>query len=120
MEKLRLTDEENLEFELVDKFPKGYEVWHINVDCEYLPLCEINKDKNDFNVNIETLKCVKLESAEKVQDVLKGMMYVRQSTSKGLQRYLKRYSNKPMSAKVAFHVKRITKALEALKGIEIE
>lgn len=50
-------------YEVVKKMPKGFVVWNIGVMKgyeEYLPLCEtIGKS---FNVNIKTLKVIKLDT----------------------------------------------------------
>ena len=50
-------------FEVVNKIPKNYEIWNIgdNMADGYLPLCEF---KEGYNVNIETLKAIKIEGEE--------------------------------------------------------
>lgn len=51
-------------FEIVDKIPACYDVWNIPELCggEYAPFCMTTEpgNKNCFDVNIETLKAVKL------------------------------------------------------------
>ena len=75
------------EFELVGKIPEGYVIWNIgaNIEDGYLPLCQID---NDYNVNTETLKAIKLEKA---QEVLTIIGWVKNKNSKGLKTYYKRY-----------------------------
>lgn len=56
-------------FEVVDKIPKNFRVWSIGVIEhyeEYIPLCEWldPKDKDNFSVNTETLKMIKVTADE--------------------------------------------------------
>lgn len=55
-------------FEVVEKIPKGFSVWPISPvgDGEYTPICEtVNPDdKNCYDVNINTLKAIKLSKEE--------------------------------------------------------
>lgn len=117
MELVRITDINGLEFEIVDSIPKGYAVWHINTKSNYLPLCKI--DKNCY-VDVDTLKCIKLESAEDVQTVLNGMMYVRNATPKALMTYFKKYNKDGLSAKMEYRLNRVYKALSVLERNEIK
>lgn len=112
MELVRIADINGLEFEVVESIPKGYEVWHINTKNNYLPLCKI--DENCY-VDINTLKCIKLDSMEDVQTVLNGMMYVRNRTPKALKSYFRRYSNGDLNDKMAHRVSRVYKALSVLE-----
>lgn len=115
--KLSISDIEGLQFELVDTFPKGYEVWNVNTNGKYLPLCETDKN---FNVNVDTLKCIKLESDEDVQCVLKAMQYFKKRTHEALKKYFKKYDNNYCTLNTMFKVKRASEALEALKKVGIE
>ena len=112
MELVRIADINCLEFEIVDNIPKGYEVWHINTKNNYLPLCKI--DENCY-VDIDTLKCIKLESAEDVQTVFNGMMYVRNRTPKALMTYFRRFNKDCLSAKMEYRLSRVFKAIMALE-----
>lgn len=112
MELVRITDINGLEFEIVDSIPKGYAVWHINTKSNYLPLCKI--DENCY-VDIDTLKCIKLDSAEDVQTVLNGMMYVRNATPKALKSYFRRYNKDGLNDKMAHRVNRVYRALSVLE-----
>lgn len=50
-------------FELVEKIPKGFEIWNIPEigNGEYIPICESSKD---YSVNVKTLKAIKLSKEE--------------------------------------------------------
>ena len=54
-------------YEVVDRIPKGFMVWNIGDNMEfdgYLPLCEWTnpEDKNNYNINRDTLKAIKLDN----------------------------------------------------------
>lgn len=58
-------------FQIVNKIPKGFYVWNIGENMgsdEWIPLAEDLKpeDKEDYSVNTETLKAIRL-SREEVQ-----------------------------------------------------
>lgn len=50
------------EFEIVEKMPRGFEVWNINPigGGEYIPICQ----SESYNVNTRTLKAIKLSKEE--------------------------------------------------------
>ena len=51
-------------FEVVNKIPTGYEIWNIgkNMVEGYIPLAEVD----DYKVNPETLKAIRIEDAEEL------------------------------------------------------
>ena len=52
-------------FEIVDKIPKGYEVWNINFDelgNGYVPLCQVYD--GTYDVIKSTLKAIRVDSEE--------------------------------------------------------
>ena len=56
-------------FEIVDKIPSGFFVWNIGENMgsdEYIPLAQDLKpgDKESFEINLCTLKAIKLDSEE--------------------------------------------------------
>ena len=56
-------------FEIVDKIPALFFVWNIgeNMGCdEYIPICEALHpgNKNDYSINPNTLKAIKLSVGE--------------------------------------------------------
>lgn len=59
-------------FEIVDDFPEGYQVWNIgraNFPArEYIPLCQC---RDDFLVEISTLKALKMPTEKKALEILK-------------------------------------------------
>lgn len=56
-------------FEIVEKIPNGFSVWGIGENMgthEYIPVCEELRpeDKNNFEINLATLKAVKVAPNE--------------------------------------------------------
>lgn len=56
-------------FEIVEKIPAGFFIWNIGENMgthEYIPLCEDlhPENKDDYSINPETLKAVKVSSDE--------------------------------------------------------
>lgn len=56
-------------FEIVEKIPAGFFVWNISENMgthEYIPVCEDlhPEDKEDYHVNLSTLKAVKVAPDE--------------------------------------------------------
>lgn len=56
-------------FEIVDKIPEGFFVWNIGENMkskEWIPLCEDlhPENKDDYNINPDTLKAIKLPENE--------------------------------------------------------
>lgn len=54
------------EYEVVKKIPHGFFVWNIGKNMgsdEYIPICEDlhPEDKNDYSINPDTVKAIKLE-----------------------------------------------------------
>lgn len=101
-------------FEIVEKIPAGYEVWNIPpIACgEYIPVCMTVEpgNKNCFDVNINTLKAVKLDKKEVVS------LHVAASggdkTIKDIRRTLGR------TPKTAYMRKRQERAAKALPILE--
>lgn len=119
-EKVNISDIDGLKFEIVNEFPKNYIVWDINTNSEYLPLCEVNKDKS---VNTETLKCIKLESSEDVQTVLiavRCFKSLKKRTLEALKKYYEEYHYVYRSMSTIRKVAHVGDALEALKNVGIE
>ena len=55
-------------FEIVEKIPRNFFVWNIGENMgsdEYIPFCEKlhPEDKDNFEININTLKAIKLSIA---------------------------------------------------------
>lgn len=119
-EKVNISDIDGLKFEIVNEFPKNYIVWDINTTSEYLPLCEVNKDKS---VNTETLKCIKLESEEDVQTVLKAVRrtkVLKRRTLEAMKKFYNKYNIVWGSVATLYKVNNIRNALEAFKKVGIE
>lgn len=56
-------------FQIVDEIPRNFFVWNIGENMgsdEYIPVCEdlCPEDKNDYSINIETLKAIRLPKEE--------------------------------------------------------
>lgn len=119
-EKVSISDIDGLKFEVVNEFSKGYIVWDINTTSEYLPLCEVDKNKN---VNTETLKCIKLESNEDVQTVLTAVRCfkaLKRRTLEALEKYYEEYHHDFRSMNTVRKCCRVGNALEALSKVGIE
>lgn len=106
-------------FEVVDKVPAGYMIFHIGSHMidGYLPLCQLKPpEEQPFeggrSIRTDTLKAIKLEGA---QIVLAAMG----DTKKDMERYVKRYC-KSKTPYVVRRVERAKAALEAMKEIEWE
>lgn len=81
------------EFEIVEKIPTGFFVWNIGANMgtdEYIPLCEDlhPEDKDDYNINPDTLKAIKLdtESVHKLRSAAGYGVIDRASAEKALKR----------------------------------
>jgi hypothetical protein len=119
-EKVSIADIDGLKFEVVDTFPKDYIVWDINTTSEYLPLCEVRKDKS---VNVDTLKCIKLESNEDVQTVLNAVRCfktLKRRTLETLEKYYNEYHNVFRSMATVRKCHKVGNALEVLSKVGIE
>ena len=87
------------EFELVDEVPQGYTVWNIGYRSNgghmidgYLPLCRLKQDQpfeGGRDVDIDSLKAIKVDGAEKVMDAfVRGF-----NTLEKMEFYAKRFRN---------------------------
>lgn len=113
---------DGIELEVVNKVPKNYTIFHMSaksVENEFLPLVEINKDKEDFSVNYETMKCIKLKSTQDVIDIMNGAWYIHNANLKKLQNYYKKNKNSTRDL-TKYRTARVLKAIEALEGVEFE
>ena len=73
-------------FEIVNEIPKGYKIWFVSIlnKAGYLPLCKVIK--GTYNVEIDTLKCIKADGVEEILHAV-GYGY---NTIKKFERYLLR------------------------------
>lgn len=63
-------------YEVVNEVPKGYLIWNIghNMLEGYIPLCEwLNDDKDDFDINLKTLKAIRVDKGWK--EIMEGATY---------------------------------------------
>lgn len=119
-EKVSISDIDGLKFEIVNEFPKGYIVWDINTTSDYLPLCEVDKNKN---VNTATLKCIKLESNADVQTVLSAVRrtkVLKRRTLEAMKKFYNKYNRCWGSVATLYKVNNIRNALEAFEKVGIE
>lgn len=80
-------------FELVEELPLGYEVWNIgaNMAPGYLPfcrLCAVQPFEGGRCIEVDTLKAIKIEGAEKV---LKATHYGLSVSE--MERYVKKHAD---------------------------
>lgn len=105
----------NHEFEIVESVPHNYVIWNIgkNMEDGYLPLCE--REKESYNINVNTLKAIKLKDAQ----VILAAIGNGQNTIKKMETYVKKYS-KSKNKLTLLRVKRIKKALEIMYTIKFD
>lgn len=104
------------EFEIVESFPKDYEIWNIgkNMIDGYLPLCQVG-GYNNWMVNVDTLKAIKLDNAQTILAAVgRG-----QKTIKEMENYIKRYSNSKNECTL-YHIEKLKKALEVMYTIKFD
>lgn len=61
-------------FEIVDKIPKGYEVWNIDFNKlggGYVPLCQVYE--GTYNIIKSTLKAIKIDNEEERKIIKKAV-----------------------------------------------
>lgn len=106
------------EFEVVESVPKHYFIWNIgkNMVDGYLPLCEwLNpEDTENFSINVDTLKAVKLPEAQLVLEAVPAA-----NTPWGMETYIKKYSEAAKGTWEYRMVERMKKALPILEKANI-
>ena len=117
-------------FEIVDTFPMGYQIWLIgnNMSKGYLPLCRmssIQEFEGGRNIEIDTLKAIKVEGADKIMNASHIIDYVTKSIyNKSMIFKIEKYIEKNKNAKkgtVAYYdVQRLIAALPYLKQIKFD
>lgn len=106
-------------FEVIDYLPHGYEIWNIgkNMTDGYLPLCKLSSVQpypGARNVDIDSLKAIKLDGAQTVLAAsIRG-----QTTVESMEKYLERHKGKKVGTAAYRQVKRIEAALEVLKDVK--
>ena len=82
-------------FEIVDKIPKGYQVWCIGENMKsdiYVPLCQVKP--NSYDIIPETLKAIAMKP-EEVKIVMKAAtrgLRARTELAKQAREIIKKYS----------------------------
>ena len=67
------SDDKRYQFEVVDKIPFNYQIWHVNKSLieGYIPLIQLSQYQ-DFaggrNINTETMKAIKCEDYAEIMD----------------------------------------------------
>ena len=80
-------EKNNCKYEVVDRIPKNYVIWNIgsNAPEGYLPICKL-KDK--YNIDISTIKAIKIENSDLL---LRSAKYAQ--SSKKMTSFIKRHEN---------------------------
>ena len=107
-------------FQLVDFVPYGYEIWNIgsqHMAEGYLPLCRLSTHQHfpgGRDVEIETLKAIRIDGADKILDAIGGG----QNTVEKMEAYVKRYRNSKPGTWSYAQRKRMIEALPIMKQIK--
>lgn len=114
--KLRLTD---VEFEIVDHVPRGYQIWNIgrNMPDGYLPLCMLKPPaeqpfEGGQEIRVDNLKAIPIEGA---QTILLAARHA--GTRREMQKKAEKYKNaEPGTYKYTLR-RRFVTALDLMKDI---
>ena len=109
--KVTITDGSNT-FELVDLFPLGYQAWNIGkAPAGCIPFCRVIP--GTCNVEVDTLKAVQVDGAEKVMKAVRFGC----NTIEKMEKFVKRHQHAPEDSWEYRHIQRIKEALPILKSI---
>lgn len=106
-------------FEIVDFVPLGYHIWNIgkNMIDGYLPLCRL-KPQQPFigatEVEIETLKAIKTDGAQKILAAIGGG----QNTIDEMEKYIKKYRTPKPGTWSYIQKQRMIEALPYMKQLK--
>ena len=79
-------------FEVVVNFPGGYQIWNIGRKNfpypGYLPLAVVDAD---YHVNINTLRCIKVESEELALAAMREAHHVKRSDRQWFEQFREKY-----------------------------
>lgn len=97
--------DEHHSFQVVDKVPLGYVIWNIgnNMADGYLPLCQVG-GPDGCQVNPDTLKAVKCDSAQTILDA---------ATCAGTPRAMRRFLSKHQNAEPGSYNDRCVQRIKA-------
>ena len=94
-------------FEIVEKIPADYQIWNIGAENmgsnEYLPLCQV---LNKFDVNLLTLKTVKVEKKD-FKFLNKVSMFYSLDSLSACEKVLKRKNTEKNKRQIAEKAKMI-------------
>lgn len=104
-----------ISYEIVEKIPAGFFVWNIGENMgtdEYIPLCEYlhHEDKDDYSINVETLKAIKLKT-ESIKILREAAQWGGLDCLKDTVKTLKRINNKIAKGKQLTSYEKIKKPL---------
>lgn len=112
---IKSTSGEIISYEIVEKIPAGFFVWNIGKNMgtdEYIPLCEDlhPEDKDDYSINVETLKAIKLKP-ESIKILREAAQWGGLDCLKDTVKTLKRINNKIAKGKKLTSYEAIKKPL---------
>ena len=107
------------EFQVVDHFPHGYQIWNIgkNMIDGYLPLCRTKTNQpfpGCMEVETDTLKAIKTEGAQAILAVTSSGL----NSSARMEQYLTKYKGAFPNTYEKSMCEKIIKALPYMKEIE--
>ena len=96
-------------FEIIEKIPADYQIWNIGAENmgsnEFLPLCQL-VENTKYDVNVKTLKTVKVEKAD-FEFLNKVSMFYSLSSLSACEKMLKRKNTKQSKRQIAEKAKMI-------------
>lgn len=121
---------DDVSFEIVDVFPLGYQIWLIgkNMTNGYLPLCRLSshqKFEGGKDIEIDTLKAIKVEGAEQIMNASHIIDYVTKSIYNKsmifkIEKYIEKHKNAKKGTVAYYDVQRLIAALPYLKQIKFD
>lgn len=112
---IKSTSGKIISYEIVEKIPASFFVWNIGKNMgtdEYIPLCEDlhPEDKDDYSINVETLKAIKLKY-ESIKILREAAQWEGLDCLKETVKTLKRINNKIANGKKLSSYEKIKKPL---------
>ena len=122
MEEKRIYIEDDMhhQFEVVDKWPQNYLIWHIGYDAipGYVPFCQLDFYQpfpGGRNVNVNTLKAYKTDAYKEIMIAASGSCSF---TLEDMKKYLQRcQKNKKLTSWDRKYVPKVERVIEEIERI---
>ena len=115
-----IEDDMHHQFEVVNKWPQHYEIWHISSDSipGYIPFCQLDSYQpfpGGRNVNVNTLKAYKTDAYKEIMIAASGSCSF---TLEDMKKYLKRCEKKKkLSSWDRKYVPKVERVVEEIERI---